>query len=72
MPTPTLSTGAQLSPGRFMSPDRDGVTVLDDEGVPLFSGAEIDVQRFMDAHDLIPHCNCELIEAIVESVTSFQ
>jgi len=72
MATPTLSNGSQPVMGRFMSPDRDGVTVLDDQGVPLFSGAEVDVQRFMDAYDLVPHCNCELIEAIVESVVSFQ
>lgn len=72
MATPTLSNGVQLAPGRFMVPDRDGVTVIDEEGAPLFSGAEVDVQRFMDAHDLVPHCNCQLIESIVESVVSFQ
>lgn len=70
--TPSLPTGETLSPGRFISPDRDGVTVLDEEGEPLFSGSEIEAQRFMDAHDLVPHCNCQLVDTEVHHVTSFQ
>ena len=72
MATPTLSNGATFTPGRFMSPDRDGVTVIDEDGVPIFSGTDVDVQRFMDAHDLVPYCNCELVEAISQHCVSFQ
>lgn len=72
MATPTLSNGATLTPGRFMALDRDDLSVLDEDGVPIFSGNQVDVQRFLDARDLIPYCNCELVEAISQHCVSFQ
>lgn len=42
--------------------DRDGVAVLDVDGVCLFTGTYFDAVRYMDDHDLQPHCNAEVIE----------
>lgn len=70
--TPTLASGSPLTLGRFMALDRDDLNVLDEDGDLIFSGNQVDVQRFMGAHDLVPYCNCELVDAITQHCTSFQ
>jgi len=60
--TPTTSEGATINLGRNMAQDRDGVAVLDDEGVVMFLGAWADAQRFMDDHGLQQYANCEVVD----------
>ena len=60
--TPTTADGAAMTLGRNMAQDRDGVAVLDDEGVVLFLGAWADAQRYMDEHDLQQYANCEVVD----------
>ena len=60
--TPTTSEGATINLVRNMAQDRDGVAVLDDEGVVLFLGAWADAQRYMDEHDLKQYANCEVVD----------
>jgi hypothetical protein len=55
------ANGAVLATASMGNPDRDGVTVLDEEGHPLFSGCEMDAEAFMDAYALTPDDNCQVV-----------
>lgn len=56
--------GGMASPalGALLSQDRDGVAVLNDDGIVLFTGTMLDASSYMERHSLAPHCNCELVE----------
>lgn len=63
--TPTMSfEGARVAPtlGQGMAGDRDGVAVLDEDGVVVFTGCAADAVAFMATAGLVEHCNAELIE----------
>lgn len=63
--TPAIHTeSGRVAPtlGVDQSGDRGGVAVLDEEGVVVFVGHAMDAVAFMATHDLVEHCNCELVE----------
>jgi len=63
--TPAFNTeGGRVAPtlGLDQSGDRGGVAVLDEDGVVVFVGHAMDALAFMDAHGLVEHWDCEMIE----------
>ena len=58
----TESGRAAPALGANMSGDRDGVAVLDEDGVVVFTGCAADAAAYMGRHGLAEHCNAEVIE----------
>lgn len=60
----TMNESGRAAPalGQMMAGDRDGVAVLDDEGVVVFTGCHADAYRYMCDHGYVEHCNAEIIE----------
>lgn len=58
----TASGQAAMAVAQNMAQDRDGVAVLNEDGIIQYTGAYADACEYMEANGLRPHCNCELVD----------
>lgn len=62
--------GGMVSPvlGADVSQDRDGLAVLNEDGIIVFIGCAMDAVAFMATHGLVQDWDCEIVENRAYSV----